>query len=344
MSEKFYSGGGLPLLGMEKIMAFPVVTPSFFKELVDTSKPAEEYESFTDIIVSPAAVEYTLHLSNPDVVRKLMSLEKPIEYKMIPLSEEDSKQFLEQSRRAVEANPNAMHYWQLRILFMNVLQNREVTLEKRILLLNYAIKTVQNMIDMRQAAEIPRFVASFTQIEEYEKVLEFFKSVTPHFGYSLSDGVSLLKSLTKVSPEYKEVLNTIYNNLGVSGPETLSMVKMDKYIEMRRDFTLDFMEKHSSWIENIMINYVWTYGLPYACADKLNIWDNYVFFCALYNAIKVMVSCYMPGKTEDDFVKAISSLDDALRKTGKDIVWKMVVAIKNAGQDNNGDMAVLTIS
>ena len=122
------------------------------------------------------------------------------------------------------------------------------------------------------------------------------------------------------------------------------MVKMDKYIEMRRDFTLDFMEKHSSWIENIMINYVWTYGLPYACADKLNIWDNYVFFCALYNAIKVMVSCYMPGKTEDDFVKAISSLDDALRKTGKDIVWKMVVAIKNAGQDNNGDMAVLTIS
>lgn len=343
-ARKNYSGGILPLLGMEKIMAFPVVTPAFFKELVDTSKPAEEYESFTDVIVSPAAVEYTLHLSNPDVVRKLMSLEKPIEYKMIPLSEEDSKQFLEQSRRAVEANPNAVHYWQLRILFMNVLQNRDITFEKRILILNYAFKTVQGMIDNRQPMEIPRFVAGFTQISEYEKVLEYFKGIAPHFGYSLSDGISLLKSLTRSSPEYKEVLNTIYNNIGVSGPETLSMVKMDKYIEMRRAFTTDLMEKHSSWIENIMINYVWTYSLPYACSDKLNIWDNYVFFCALYNAVKVMISCYMPGRSEEDFVKAVSSFDDALRRTGRDIVWKMVAAIKNAGQANNGDMAILTIS
>ena len=65
-------------------MAFPIVTPGFFKEIVDLSKPASEYEDFTEVVVSPAAVEYVMHLSNPEVVRKLIALEDSIEYRMIP--------------------------------------------------------------------------------------------------------------------------------------------------------------------------------------------------------------------------------------------------------------------
>ncbi len=325
-------------------MAFPIVTPGFFKEIVDLSKPASEYEDFTEVVVSPAAVEYVMHLSNPEVVRKLIALEDSIEYRMIPLSEEESQKYIAQAQAAVKANPNAMHYWQLRILMMNVLQNRNVTFEKRMLLLNYAMKSVQGIIDNNQHVEVPRFVSAFTQEQEYEKVLEYFKGIAPHLGYSVSDGISFLKSLVKVTPAYKEVMNTVYKNIGVSGPETLAEMKMDKYIEMRKEFSTDFMEKHSAWMENIMINYVWCFSLPYACSDTLNIWENYVFFCVLYNALKVLISCYMPGKSEDDFVKAISAFDDALRKTGNDIVWKTVVAVKNAGQSNNGDMAILAIS
>lgn len=40
----------------------------------------------------------------------------------------------------------------------------------------------------------------------------------------------------------------------------------------------------------------------------------------------------------------ISSFDDALRRAGMDFVWKTVTATKNAGQSNNGDMAILTVS
>ena len=54
--------------------------------------------------------------------------------------------------------------------------------------------------------------------------------------------------------------------------------------------------------------------------------DNYVFFCALYNAYKVLLTCYMDGKGEEDFVKAVSSFDDALRQSGDDLIWKMVLA------------------
>ena len=52
----------------------------------------------------------------------------------------------------------------------------------------------------------------------------------------------------------------------------------------------------------------------------------------------------MDGKGEEDFVKAVSSFDDALRQSGDDLIWKMVLAIKNAGEANNGDMAILVLS
>ena len=323
-------------------MGFPIVTPSYFKEIVDVSKPVEEYD-FIEVIASPAAIEYVAYLKKPDVVRKIMSLDGILQYKMVQLPDKESEQFIAQSQEAVKANPTAAYYWQLRTLMMNTLQNRSVSFEKRLLLLNYAVKTIQGMIDGHQPNLIPQFIAKFNENTEYEKILEYFKSINPSFDYALADGISLLKSVVKDTPAYKDVLERVYKNLGVSGPETLGMVDMKKYISMREKFSTEFMSAHSDWIENIMINYVWSYSIPFSFSGKLNLWENYVFFCALYNAVKILVTCYQP-ENDDDFVKAISSFDDALQRTGKDIVWRMVAVIKNAGQANNGDMAVLTIS
>lgn len=324
-------------------MAFPVFTPSFFKELVDVTGPEENYKDFSDIIVSPAAVEYVLYLSNPDVVRRMMK-EKTLSYKMVQLTGEKEAPFTESSKAAVEANPIAQYYWQLRSLFMGILQNKELPLESRMLMLNYGVKTVQGMIDQGQPNLIPRFIERFVMDRDYEKTLKFFDGLSFTPAFSLSDGISLLKSVRSDSPAFKEVMAEVYKNLGVSGPETLNLVDMNKYVKMREKYRDNFLTEHSDWMENILVNYVWTYSIPYACEDKLNFWDNYVFFCALYNAYKVLMTCYMDGKGEEDFVKAVSSFDAALRKGGFDLVWKMVLAIKNAGEANNGDMAILVLS
>ncbi len=324
-------------------MAFPVFTPSYFKELVDVTGPEENYKDFSDIIVSPAAVEYVLYLSNPDVVRRMMQ-EKTISFRMSQLTGEKEAPFIESSEAAIKAAPVAQYYWPLRTLFMGILQNKELPLESRMLMLNYGVKTVQGMIDQGQPNLIPRFIDRFIMDRDYEKTLKFFDGLSFTPAFSLADGISLLKSVKKTSPEFKEVMSEVYKNLGVSGPETLNMVDMNKYVKMREKYRDAFLADHSDWMENILVNYVWTYSIPYAASDKLDFWDNYVFFCVLYNAYKVLLTCYMDGKGEEDFVKAVSSFDDALRKTGNDIIWKMVLAVKNAGEANNGDMAILVLS
>lgn len=328
---------------MELIMGFPVISPAIVKELSEQLKPLAPDE-FCDVVVSPYAVEYAPMLNNEDVVRKLMEQKDTLEYSMITLSDEHSETFIEQSKAITDAYPITKYYWQMRTLFMTVLQNREVNLENRFLLLNYAVKTIQNMIDKGQDNLVPQFIMQFTDPEnDTGKVLEYFKDIRPNPGYSLADGISLLKSLTKPNAAYKESLNTVYKTLGVSGPETLKMMDIKKYLGNRKQYS-DFAEgEKSSYIENIAISYVWTFSLPFA-NPNYNFWEHFVFFCTLYNAFKVMITCCAPDGDDDKFVKTVTAFDSAVRATGGNLINMVINSTKNTGQNNNGDMAILVMS
>ena len=328
---------------MEFTMGFPIITPSFLKELTEKMKPVTADE-FCDVNVTATAVEYVPRLCYAETVKKLMEEKNILEYNMISLPDEESEQFINQSRQIIRTYPQAAYYWQLRSLFMNVLQNRNINFEKRLLLLNYGVKTVQGMLDNGRAELIPKFVDDYTSENmDYEKILEYFKDVRPNPGYSLADGISLLKSLSKPNAAYKEVLNTIYKNLGVSGPETLKMTDMKKYIGMRKTFSETASGEKAHYIENVMINYVWSYSIPFSNPD-FNFWEHFVFFCSLYNAVKVMLACFAPDFSDEEFAKAISAFDTALRASDENLMRKVIFAVKNAGQSNNGDLAILTLS
>lgn len=328
---------------MEFFMGFPVISPVIVKELAEQLKPLTPDE-FCDVVVSPYAVEYAPMLSNADVVKKLMDAKEPLAYSMVTLDDEHSKQFVAQSKAITDAHPVTQYYWQMRTLFMGVLQNREVNLEKRFLLLNYAVKTVQGMIDKGQPNLIPQFIEEFLNPENtYEPVLKYFKDVRPVPAYSLADGISLLKSLVKPNAEYKDVLNTVYKNLGVSGPETLKMVEIKNYIGKRKLFSDLAAGEKSHYIENVAVSYVWNFTLPFADPD-FNLWDHFVFFGALYNAIKVMITCYTPEADDEKFIKAVTAFDAAVRATGGKLMRTVINTAKNAGQNNNGDLAILTLS
>lgn len=328
---------------MEFIMGFPIITPAFLKELTEKMKPVTADE-FCDVNVTASAVEYVPRLCYIEAVKKLMEEKGILEYNMINLPDEESKQFIAQSRQIIAAYPQAKYYWQIRSLFMNVLQNREVNFEKRMLLLNYGVKTVQGMLDNGRPELIPRFIDDYTsENTDCEKIIEYFKDIRPNPGYSLADGISLLKSLSKPNAAFKEVINTIYKNLGVSGPETLKMTDMKKYIGMRKDFSQAAAGEKAHYIENVMINYVWSYSIPFS-NPEFNFWEHFVFLCSLYNAIKVMLTCFAPDFSDEGFAKAISAFDMALRSSDENLMTKVIIAVKNAGQSNNGDLAILTLS
>ncbi len=329
--------------GMEFIMGFPIITPAFLKELTEKMKPVTADE-FCDVNATAVAVEYVPRLCFIEAVKKLMAEKNVLEYNMINLPDEESAPFLQQSEQIINTYPQAKYYWQIRSLFMSVLQNKGVNFEKRMLLLNYGVKTVQGMLDNGRSELIPKFINDYTSNDmNFEEILGYFKEIRPNPGYSLADGISLLKSLSKPNAAYKEVLNTIYKNLGVSGPETLKMTDMKKYIGMRKEFSQSAAGEKAHYIENVMINYVWSYSIPFS-NPEFNFWDHFVFFCSLYNAVKVMLTCFVPDFSDEGFAKAVSAFDTALRASDENLMMKVILAVKNAGQSNNGDLAILTLS
>ena len=328
---------------MEIFMGFPVVSPAIMKELIEKMKPMRSDE-FCDVIVSPAAVEYSPRLCHEEVVRTLIEQQDILSYNMTNLSDEQSEQFIEQSRKVTETYPTAQYYWQIRTLFMNILQNRTINFEKRFLLLNYAVKTVQGFVDNGQYNFVPKFIDDFTKPDaDYKPVIEFFKTIRPNPGYSLADGISLLKSLNKPNAAYKEVISEVYKSINVTGPETLKMADLRNYLLKRKQYSDLVSGEKTGYMENVVISYVWSYSIPLARAE-FNYWDHFVFFCSLYNAIKVMITCYAPDGDEERFVKAITAFDTALRASDKDLMSKIIYAVRNVGQNNNGDMATLTLS
>ncbi len=323
-------------------MGFPIVAPVMLNDLKEQLIPLTP-EDFCDVAVSVSAVEYIPKLSNIDVAKAYISEKDIIAFNMMNMPDEKSADLIEKSREILKAFPASHYYWQLRTLFMSIIQNREINLEKRFLLLNYAVKTVQGMYDNGQANLIPKFVEDFTSQKDFSPVLEFFKQVRPNPAYSLADGISFIKALNKPNAAYKEVLGTVYKNLGISGPESLKLIDMQKYIGMRKAYSEAMTTEKAVAMENVLVNYIWANSLPFNI-PTLNYWEHFVFFCSLYNAIKVLYTCYMPNKESEDFAKAISAFDAAIRASGDDLMRKVVIAAKNSGQSNNGDMAMLTLS
>ncbi|MBQ8177218.1 MAG: hypothetical protein IJ035_09335 [Oscillospiraceae bacterium] len=323
-------------------MGFPIVTPTLLNTLKEQLIPLTP-EDFCDVAVTVSAVEYAPRLSNIDVAKAYISEKDTLSFTMINLPDEKCADLLLKIQEIFNTFPASHHYWQLHTLFMGIIQNRKINIESRFLLLNYAVKAVQGMFDGGQEHLIPKFVEEFTSQEDYTPVLEYFKTIRPNPAYSLADGISLIKSLKKPNAAYKEVIGTVYKNLGISGPESLKLIDIKKYIAMRKDYSNAMTTEKAIAVENVLVNYICTYSLPFY-NETFSYWDHFVFFCSLYNAIKVLYTCYMPNKDDADFAKAISAFDAAIRASGEDFMKKIVVAAKNSGQSNNGDMALLALS
>ena len=324
-------------------MPYPIITPSFFNELADKSNPANEGVVY-NVMMTPAAVEYAFPLNHPAVVKKLAEHSDVLQYKMTNLKPENEAEYAKHGEELVNENPVLKNYWLLKTLTMNILQNRNYVFEKRMLLLNYAYKTVQGMLDKCKDELIPAFVGDFLRKKDHDDIIKYFETIRPNFQYSLCDGLSFLRTMPSTE-EFDKVRFTVFKNAGCD--QSMRDFKYDenKYLPLKKAYYEDFLKDKEHYIEHVMVNYVWTYCMPYA-DFSIPLWDNFVFFNTLFNTIKVMLTCYTYDRDNKDeaFVTAITAFDDSMRKIEGNVVRRIVDANVNEGLATNGDMAILAMS
>ena len=335
-------------------MPYPIITPSYFAELTDENNPDNNGTGY-QVLLTPSAVEYVFPLDNDRIIRRLMDYPEAMEYKMISLKPEDEAEYAAKGEEIVKNTPVLKHYWNIKTVTLNLIQNRRYSLDQRMLMLNYMYKTLQTMIDKQREDVIAPFTADTVKQPEHEDILKYFdnENIKPNPAFSLADGLAFMRSLPD-SEEMKKVRTICFKKAGVAedmknfryDPELHSSIKaeFDKMFAFAPDKEKDEIDR-TYYMEQIMVNYVWTYCLPYA-DFKQDLWANYIFFNTLYNALKVTLSCYLyQSKTVDeDFLFVIRTFDKALREIKGSIVKRVMDANSKDGLCNNGDMAILTIS
>ncbi|MBQ5312189.1 MAG: hypothetical protein ILP19_09165 [Oscillospiraceae bacterium] len=333
-------------------MPYPIITPSYFSELTDENNP-DNNGTLYQVLLTPSAVEYVFPLNNERVIRKLMDYPGTMEYKMISLKPEEEAEFTAKGEEIVKNNPVLKHYWNLKTVTLNLMQNRHYSVDQRMLMLNYMYKTIQTMIEKKREDVIAPFIADVIKQADHEDIIKYFETIKPNPTFSLADGLAFLRSLPE-SEEMKKLRTIAFKKAGVS--EDMKNFKYDEALhgDIKAEFDKNFVyvpgtepttEDRTYYMEQVMVNYVWTYCMPYADFN-LDLWANYIFLNTLYNALKVTLSCYLyQSKTVDeDFVFAVKTFDTALREVKGSIVRRVIDANSKDGLCNNGDMAILTIS
>lgn len=327
-------------------MAYPIITPSYFQELAE-DKTLEEKVQY-NILTSPSAVEYVFPIYQKPLLRKLMSIKDVLSFKMTNLKPEHEEQFAKTGAELVEKYPQLKHYWNFKVLTMQILQNRSYPFEKRMLMLNYAYKTLQGMLDKTEGEEQEKYISTFlrdmTVPKHHEIIMKYFESIKPNFAYSLCDALSLLRALP-TSEEYDKLLDKVF--AAVECDRAMKEFKFEDniYMPMKKAYQEDFLKDREHYIEQVMVNYVWTYCMPFADSTS-NLWDNFIFFNTLFNTLKVLITIatYNAEDKDEAFINAVSEFDLALRRAKGSIVKLIAAANAKEGLATNGDMAILSIS
>lgn len=335
--------GNIIKITEEHTMSYPIITPDYYGELTDKTNLQNDNVEYL-VLFSPAAVEYVFKLNNERVIRTLMSKEKSIVYRMTSLAPDVEEEYAKKGQELIDRTPIFKHYWNLKILTMNILQDKTYTFEKRMLLMNFAYKTVQGIIDKGKEELISQFVADYTNAPGHGDVIDYFKEIKPGFAFSLGEAISLLSALPDTE-DMAKLRKTVYGNLGITDGAESFEYSDEMYLPLKKAYHDDFLKGREHYIENIMVNYAWNYCMPFADYN-MNLWDNFIFFNVLFNLFKVTLTCctYNCEDKDEAFVFAVKTLDSSFRLSKGNPAGRVAEAIKNQGYSNNGDMAILSMS
>jgi hypothetical protein len=322
-------------------MAFTIIRPEYIDEFVDITKPEEAYRF--RIIMNPATVDYVLLLNKADAVKRVISYEEPVKFYAVNVDDSQSKVFEDHAAARIAEHPILKYFSPIRFLFMNILQRKELTFDRRLLILNYSMTTLQGMQDQFKQDLIPGFCDKVINTTDFKEVLTTFNNMPVNLPYSLAAGLMILRNMEH-SKDFKRVMTRAYGGLGISGPEALAAVEIPRYIELRKEFADIYQDKRPHVFENIMVNYMWAIVSPFTL-PQYTIWENFVYYILLFNALKVLITLTSP-KDDDDFSEIVAVFDRELATIEQDgkFFEQTLKTAKDQGFDGNGDIGIISVS
>ena len=240
------------------------------------------------------SVEQHLTTGCEEVVKLLMNKPEGIQLKMETTT--SGEIFKNANKVLNDVNPIQDYYWDIKIMCMNILQNRLLSMDDRMVHLGMALQEIDNINKSGDLSNLDSVINEFNSQSQSGFLADMLKDIPQH-----SDNV-VMSMLSIIFLSKGDILfNKIKSNLNIRENDKTFSFDMDLYKKANETmFNIpDF--KEYIW-ENFVINTFLNLMSPFALGDY-SIFENYCFFANIYSLMKIYLAGYIGNEpTEDNLI------------------------------------------
>lgn len=293
-------------------------------------------------------MERSATVSCPEAARLVLLNPEPMEFDEDEESR-DVRNVIKKTIKAEDLNLNnkpQKYLWEIRIFTITLLQNREYTLNERLIILGMFFQALQQMVSSGKNTEISGLIATYTVIIEEGSLRESLEAIPVQYNIQME----LLKEIADkryfmgvTSSRYLECFSEFLTGIQYTAESKVEEIGL-RYQNAAKDYYEPFMNEHDYILENYLVNYVFKNLFPFT-SDK-SLFDAYMMLIIHYALIKmhlIGMAGFHEGLTEDLVVKLIQSfaktvehnqkyldgIADQMRQNNFNTMAYMAILIKN---------------
>ena len=259
------------------------------------------------------------------------------------------------------------YYYDIKVLLLSILQNRDYTIEERMLILGIAMKKLDEMEKQNRINEIPIFVDVFLEsIEEQDitkKLRDFTCNETIQMLHNFVNmQMTMLKkefnSFDEFIEKIKDRITPNYDDELVLS-ETKKMTYMSlatsrKYEFDEKDYSLrkykeaiqeykEFIKDKEYYIENYLVTWILYKDIPFS-NDTADIWDEYCYFAIMYSMYRFILTCCLNKNSHDDeFIDCTVRFSRGIIHTHDDHLKELILSLKEKEKNNLDYIAIMLL-
>lgn len=227
--------------------------------------------------------EKSATVSCPEIARLVLLNPKGIEFDEIHNSEKVLSYNNKIDSKSDVTNPKK-YFWDLRIFTIEILQNRDLDISNRLIILGLFYKKLNEIIDNKELSNIPNTIQLFKELMSNKQLnlTEISSDLTVQLDIlyeiinkRITSGVSSERYLKC----FREML------LGLDYSESISVEELsNNYKDIYNNYYLPFMANNEYILENYLVNYVFKNLFPFG--NYTNVFEEYVMLVVHFSLIK----------------------------------------------------------
>lgn len=225
--------------------------------------------------------ENSLSISCPEAARVVLLNKQKMEFDLVELN----KTIL-YPMRTINTKKNKLnsYFWEIRMLIIELLQNRDLNIEERLVILGLFINKLSDCIKFKRYEKIIDEIEFFKRNIKENMYLEFLKSIPSNIKIQLEILHEIIRSevIETVRENYKMLIDKIYIALKLNESENNEI-----YRQAYNEYYQEVLENYGFVLENYLVNYCFKNLFPLGSGE--DIFKEYVYMVIHFSLIKISI-------------------------------------------------------